>query len=80
MRIDVAENERRGAQIAIVAARGDARDFAGDAIEFGAVAAVNDVGIERIGRDVVVFLGADGVPFAEGDLAIVAAAVSLGVS
>src|ERR1022692_4552839 len=30
--------------------------------------------MERVGRDVVVFLGAHGMPFAEGDLAIVAAA------
>ncbi len=44
------------------------------AVEFRAVAAVDDVGIERIGRDVVVLFGADGVPIAEGDGAIVAAA------
>ena len=78
MRIDVAEEQRRGAQVAIVAARCDVLDFAGDAVELRAVAAVDDVGIERIGRDVVVLLGADGMPVAEGDGAIVAAAGDAG--
>src|ERR1035438_6054884 len=54
--------------------RVDVLHLAGDAVELRAVAAVDDVGMERVGRDVVVFLGAHGMPFAEGDLAIVAAA------
>ena len=78
VRIDVAEEQRRGAQIAIVAARIHVFDFAGDAVELRALAAVDDVGIERIGRDVAVLVGADGVPVAKGDLAVVAAAGDTG--
>ena len=42
--------------------------------DFASAAAVNDVGVERIGCDVAVFDHADGMPFAVGDRAVVAAA------
>src|SRR5689334_7554600 len=41
-------------------------------------ATINDVWIERIGRDVRIFVGSDGMPVMEGDLAIVATAQRAG--
>ena len=58
--------------------RGDILHLARGAIETGHLAAVNDVRVERIGRDIAIFLDADGVPLAESDLAIVAAADDAG--
>ena len=46
----------------------------GAAIISRQLAAVDDVGIERIGHHVAVFFGSHGMPVAEGDLAVVAAA------
>ena len=37
-------------------------------------AAINQIGVQRIRRHVAVFLGADGMPLAHGDLAVIAAA------
>src|SRR5207302_6215212 len=47
-------------------------------VEARALAAVDDLGIERVGGDVAILIGADGMPVAEGDLAIVAAAGDAG--
>ena len=79
VRIDRRKNHRHGAHEAIFAA---AASGAGamfctspvDLIEARHLAAVNDVGIERIGRDVAVFFDAHRLPVAEGDLAVIAAA------
>ncbi len=47
--------------------------LAGAFVIAGNFTAVNDIGIERIGSDIPVFLDADGMPFAEGDGAVIAA-------
>ena len=58
--------------------RRDVLDLAGAPVEARHLAAVDDVGVERVGRDVAVLFDADRVPFAEGDLAVVAAARDAG--
>src|SRR5205085_9157410 len=58
------------------AAQGFGRDvlgLPGRAIIAARLAAINDIRVERVGRDVAVFFDAYGVPFAEGDLPVVAA-------
>ena len=52
----------------------DILNLAGAAVEFGELAAVEDVGMERVGGNVAVFLDADGVPVAERNGAVIAAA------
>ena len=42
--------------------------------DFGSAAAIDDIGIERIGRDVAILDHADGMPVAKRDRAVVAAA------
>ena len=44
------------------------------AVVAGQLAAVHDVGIERVGRDVAVLFGGHRMPIAEGDFAVIAAA------
>src|SRR4029077_16778068 len=46
----------------------------GAAIESRQLTAKDNVGIERIGNDVTIFLGRDWLPIAERDLALIAAA------
>src|SRR5262249_16103889 len=48
------------------------------AVEARHLAAVDEVGVERVGRDIAVLLHADRVPVAEGDLAVAAAAAHAG--
>ena len=64
VRIDRREEHRQRADDAVVAAaaadaRRDLHDLAGAAVVARDLAAVDDVGIERIGRDVAVLLDAD---------------------
>src|SRR5437764_9282231 len=49
-----------------------------EAIRSKRAAAINNVGIERVGRDVSIFLYAHRMPIAKGDLAIIAAAGDAG--
>ena len=49
-------------------------DLPGAAVVARDLAAEDDIRVERIGDGVAVLLDADGMPFAEGDLAVVAAA------
>ncbi len=77
MRIDRREQQRHGANEAIFAAAADWADvlhLAGSSIEARHLAAVDNIGIQRIGRDVAVFFDAHRMPVAKRDLAIVAAA------
>src|SRR5579871_1424138 len=82
MGIDVREDDGHGTQMAVLPRRTYVLDHArgfvvsGDGIlaRTRHPAAVNDVGMERVGRDVRVFGCADRVPLAEGDLAVVTAA------
>ena len=78
-RIDRRKQHRLRSDDAIGIARRRARPnldhFAGPPVVARDLPAVDDVGIERIGRDVAVFLDADGVPLAERDPAVVAAAL-----
>ena len=52
----------------------DFLNLAGAAVVPGHLAAVDQIGIQRIGRDVAVFLDPHRMPFAEGDLPVIAAA------
>src|SRR6185295_7224575 len=76
VRIDRREDHRRGAKEAILAASSgfgrNVLDLARAPIEARDLAAVNDVWVQRIRRDVSVFFDADRMPFAKGDLAVVA--------
>src|SRR5262249_20725232 len=58
--------------------RGDVLHLAGGAVVARHLAAVDEVRVERVGGDVAVLLGADGVPVAEGDLAVLATAADAG--
>src|SRR3954453_20345987 len=75
--MDRREDDRRGADHAkILRAKRDRQDalrLAGASIVAGNLAAIDDVGIERIGDDVAIFLRGDGMPFAERDCALIAA-------
>ena len=70
----------RRADAAAAGDRTDSASLAGAAVEARDLAAVDDVGIERIGRDVAVLLDADRVPVAKRDRAVVAAAGDAGRS
>ena len=74
--IDRREQHWLRANDAIVAAaqrlRSDLLCFASAPVVSRDLAAVDDVGVERIGRDVAVLLDANRMPFAEGDLPVVA--------
>ena len=79
--IDFGEDQRHSAQTAERypggRPHGQVLDCAGDAVEAAhgtASAAVNEIGVERVGRDIRVLFATHRMPFAEGDLAIVAAA------
>ncbi len=75
-RIDRRKQQRRRPERARVriTRRPDVLDLAGPAIEARHLAAVHQIGIERIRRDVAVLLHTDGQPLAERDLSVVAAA------
>ena len=80
MRIDRREQDGLRADGAIVAAaapdaRPDLYDLTGPTVVAGDLAAIDDVGIQRIGSDVAVFLDSDRVPLAERDPALVTAAL-----
>src|SRR3954453_8038550 len=76
--MDRREDDRLGADHAkILRAKRDRQDalrLAGPSIVARNLAAINDVGIERIGDDVAIFLRGDWMPLAERDRAVVAAA------
>ena len=81
VRIDRREHQRLGAVGAVLGVaqrnRRDVLHLAGRPMElrdFSSAAAVDKIGIERIGRDVSVLDHADRMPVAEGDGAVVAAA------
>ena len=76
------EHERLGAKHAIAAQRLglDVLDLSGAAVVARYLAAVDDVGIERIGRGVAVLFNAGGMPVMKGDAAIVAAAGNAGAA
>ena len=76
VRIDGRKLQRLGAQRAIAAQRLglDVLDLPGAAIVARYFAAVDDVGIERIGRGIAILLDSHRVPVVKGDAAIVAAA------
>ena len=82
VRIDVGKDQRHRCAEAYVAPAGRQHvlHLAGGAIQarHALRPAINDVGIQRIGRNITVFLGADRMPVAEGDLAVVAAAGDAG--
>ncbi len=82
MRIGKGEDDGRGAECAVVGAAdglgGDVFDLAGAAVEARDLAAVHDIGIERIGDGVPVLFDTDGRPLAEGELSVVAAAGDAG--
>src|SRR5271157_610248 len=58
----------------VTAARRDVLDLTRDAVVPGDCAAVDDIRIQRVGRDVSVLFGAHRMPLAKRDLAVVAAA------
>src|SRR5713101_8602213 len=72
------ENQRRGAIEAILFGaqnhRRNVTRLAGVAVEHRNLATVNQIRMQRIGRDVTVFFDADGCPVAKSDFAKVAAA------
>ena len=82
VRIGQGEDHRSGAQRAVVrAADGLGRDvfhLAGAAVEARDLAAEDDVGVERIGDGVAILFDADRRPFAESELAVIAAAGDAG--
>ncbi len=79
MGIDRRKYDRLGAVYAIIAANRDRRDVLDlsgapmKARDFIAARAVNDVVIERIGRNIAVLDRSDRMPVTEGDLAVIAA-------
>src|SRR5713226_6804577 len=72
------ENQRRGAIEAILFGaqnhRRNVTRLAGVAVEHRHLAAINQIRMQRIGRDIAVFFDADGGPVAKSDFAKVAAA------
>src|SRR5205823_4202663 len=78
VRIDSREDERRRAQRAIVRRAAATNTWAnllhvaGATIVAGDLAAVDDVGVERIGRRVAVLLDAGRMPIGVGDASVVA--------
>src|SRR6202158_2219531 len=78
MRIDRRENQWRGAVEAILPGaqhhRRNVARLSGSAVEHRNLAAVNQVGMQRIRRDVTVFFDADGGPVAKSNFAKIAAA------
>src|SRR6185437_5491059 len=78
VRIGRREQQRRRAVGAVLTATPDLRTdelgLPGDAVVPGDLAAIDDVGVERIGRDVAVLLDAHRVPIAQRDLPVIAAA------
>ncbi len=72
--IGFAEEQRHGTQVAVVAAGAHLLHLSRDLVVTRHLAAVDDVRIQRIRRDVAVLLGAHRVPVAKRDLPIVAAA------
>src|SRR4029077_2461769 len=72
------KNQRRGPIEAVLAgAQHDWRDILSlprDAVEFGRLAPVDDIRVERVGRYIAVLLNANGIPVAKRDLAEIAAA------
>ncbi len=82
-RVDRREQDGLGADRSPVGRAGNAGadrlDLAGATVPArDAPAAVDDVGVERVGRGVAVFVDADGPPLAEGDPAVVAPARDAG--
>src|SRR5207244_3855828 len=82
VRINRRKKQRRSAQKAIFSGTADLRPhvlhLSRGAVETADLAAIDEIGIERIGRDVAVLFDADRTPFAKGDLAIVAPAGDAG--
>src|SRR6185436_11045487 len=78
LRIGGREHHGRGAQRAIIRTADrlgrNVLHLTGAAIEARDLAAVDDIGIQRVGRDVAILFDANRVPIAYGDLAVVAAA------
>ena len=84
VRIGRRERQRRRALEAIVgvaAPRHDRTDLArlaGRLVEARHLAAIDDAGMQRVGRDVAVLFGADGMPVAKRERAVVTAREHLG--
>ena len=80
--VDGRELQRLGAEDAVGAERLglDVLNLAGATVVLGYFAAVDDVGIERVGCGVAVFFDADGMPVVEGDATVVAAAGDAGAA
>src|SRR5439155_21735662 len=82
LRIDRREEHGGGADETMLARanrlRGDVLHLASSPVELRDLAAVDDVGVERVGGDVAVLLDADRVPIAEGNLPVAAAATHAG--
>src|SRR5581483_2644548 len=78
VRVGRRKQQGRGAvEIVFPRAQYDGRNIlglVGDAVIASRFAAINNVGIEWVGGDVAVFLGADRNPIAEGDFPVIAAA------
>src|SRR5450755_3223466 len=78
MRISRGKNQRRSAVETILpGTQNDGRDVArlsGVAVEDCRLAAINQIGMQRIGRDIAIFFHANGGPVAKSDFAEVAAA------
>src|SRR5215469_14687642 len=76
--VSARKDQRRGSVKAVFAgAQHDGRNILrlpGCTIETGSFPAIDDVWIERIGRDVAIFLDPDGIPVAERNLAKIATA------
>src|SRR5690242_17095808 len=72
------KDERRSAVIAVLAGTKDYGAYVlrlrGGLVVLASLTAVDDVGIERVGRNVAIFLCADGMPVAKGDFAVITAA------
>ena len=81
-RVDGREQDRLRAQHPVARgpqrARGDVLRLAGAPVVARELAAVDDVGVERVGRDVAVLLDRHRVPVAEGDPPVVRAARDTG--
>ena len=70
-----AASGRRGSRHRPADLRRDLHDLTGPAVVSRELAAVDDVGVQRVRRNVAVLLDADGMPFAKRDAAVVAAAL-----
>src|SRR5689334_5198914 len=78
VRVNRRKEDGSGAEKSVLAGttrlRGDILDLAGVAVVARRFAAVDEIGVKRIGGDVAIFFNADGMPIAESNLPVVAAA------